>query len=286
MKSKTSPVTIAVLGPQGTFSEEAARLSFGGISDLELQFFGTIDDVFSQVEQNKVYFAVVPVENSTEGSVNRTLDRFVEQLEQSSERFSLQVMGEVMLRVSHHLLSCAQNAEEIQQVFAHQQSLAQCRRWLTQNLPSAQLISVSSNGEGARLAVSTRDSAAIASRRTAEIYRLPIRFSQIEDEPDNTTRFWVLGNEQVGPSGRDKTSLLLTVSNRPGILYQALEPFARYGIDLIKIESRPSRRSRWDYVFFIDIDGHAERPDVVSALQELQTRISRLRVLGSYPRSE
>lgn len=274
-------LTVAVLGPQGTFTEEAARRYFGPAAEVFL--FDSVEDVFEAVEQKKVNFAVVPVENSTEGSVTRTLDRFVEHVGGSPKMDSVQVIAEIMLRVRHHLLSRCSSIEEIREVFAHQQALAQCRKWLKERLSSARAISVSSNAEGARLAALTPFSAAIAGEKTAELYQLLILNSNIEDEPNNTTRFWILGHERPMASGEDKTSLLITVSNRPGILYQALEPFARLGIDLVKIESRPSKKSSWDYVFFIDINGHSEKPDVVQALQELEARVSQVHVLGSYP---
>lgn len=278
-----SKLIVAALGPQGTFTEEAARNYFGPA--VEVSLFDCVEDVFEAIEQKKVNFAVVPVENSTEGSVTRTLDRFVEHVGDYSKVDSLQVIAEVMLRVRHHLLSQCSSIEEVREVFAHQQALAQCRKWLKNHLPGAQTTSVSSNAEGARLAAMSPFTAAIAGEKATELYQLSILNSNIEDEPNNTTRFWVLGHQRQAASGNDKTSLLITVSNRPGILYQALEPFARLGIDLVKIESRPSRRSSWDYVFFIDIDGHSDRTDVTQALRELESRVSQVQVLGSYPRS-
>jgi len=277
-------LTIAALGPEGTFTQEAACAHFG----QEILLFSSIEEVFSAVEEKRVDYGVVPVENSTEGTVTRTLDRFIEYLDRSDEKLaSLQVTGEIMYPIQHNLLSQCSALHEVREVYAHQQGLAQCRAWLMRYLPHVQLVSVSSNAEGARRASLIPGTAAIAGQKAAELYGLSILYRAIQDDLDNTTRFWVLGHQKNPAAGssvvNDKTSLLITVLNRPGILYQALEPFARHGIDMLSIQSRPSRKSQWDYVFFIDVKGHCERPDLAAALEDLRKKVARVKVLGSYP---
>lgn len=288
--SSDKKVTIAALGPEGTFTQEAAWAHFG----QEILLFSSIEEVFLAVEEKRVHYGVVPVENSTEGTVTRTLDRFVEHLDRSpnySPNYSnekldtLQVTAEIMYPIRHNLLSRCGALHEVREVYAHQQGLAQCRDWFMRHLPHVQLVSVSSNAEGARRASLTSGTAAIAGEKAAQLYGLSILYRNIQDDPDNTTRFWVLGHQKNSAAGNDKTSLLITVLNRPGILYQALEPFARHGIDMISIQSRPSRKSQWDYVFFIDVKGHCERPELAAALKELSEKVARVKVLGSYPSS-
>ena len=267
------PLTVAFLGPVGTFTQQAAYKHFGHA--IQAQPYPAIDEIFRAVEGGACQFGVVPVENSTEGVITHTLDSFL--------RSPLLIAGEVALRIHHNLMGKQQDLRAVRKVFSHQQSLAQCRQWLDRCLPHAERFSASSNAEAARLAALDPDSAAIAGEVAAELYGLTILERNIEDEPDNTTRFLVVGRQAVGPTGLDKTSLLVSTRNSPGALYQTLEPFARYGISMSKIESRPSRRGAWDYVFFIDVEGHAQDEALAQALPELAKNVSMLKVLGSYP---
>ena len=266
-------MTIAFLGPEGTFTQAAALKHFG--HSVQTTPLATIGDVFREVESGAASYGVVPVENSSEGVVNHTLDEFIQS--------SLKICGEVTLRIHHHLLSRSPSLDDVQKVYAHQQALAQCRKWLDTHLPRVDLVDVSSNAEAARRAVEEPHTAAIASEAAAEIYGLDILQRNIEDEPDNTTRFLVIGRRETPPSGVDKTSLLIYTDNRPGALYSILEPIARNGISMSRIESRPSRQGMWNYVFFIDIEGHVEDEKVARALQELEQTANIVKVLGSYP---
>jgi len=219
----------------------------------------------------------VPVENSTEGVVNHTLDMFMQS--------SLVICGEVDLRVHHHLLGHSQERSSLKRIYSHQQSLAQCREWLDVRLPGVERVAVSSNAEAARRAAGEEQVAAIASNIAADIYGLEILEANIEDNPDNTTRFLIIGRESVASSGDDKTSLLVSMPNKPGALHQMLEPFAENAISMSRIESRPSRLANWEYVFFIDINGHVDDKKVTQCLDALREKTSMLKVLGSYPRA-
>jgi chorismate mutase/prephenate dehydratase len=274
------PLTVAYLGPEGTFTQQAALKHFG--QAMQGRSVASIDEVFRQVDRRDCQFGVVPVENSTEGVITQTLDCFL--------RYPLLIVGEVILRIHHNLMGSRADsmdgaARSIRRVYSHQQSLAQCRAWLDQNLPHAERISVSSNAEAARRVVDESDALAIAGETAAEIYGLHILRSRIEDEPGNTTRFGVIGHNAVGATGCDKTSLLVSTPNTPGALYNTLEPFARFKISMSKIESRPSRRENWDYVFFIDVEGHRSDAALAAALDALQDCVNSLNVLGSYPRA-
>jgi chorismate mutase / prephenate dehydratase len=274
------PLTVAFLGPGGTFSQQAALKHFGRA--MQGKGVGGIEDVFRQVDCKDCQFGVVPVENSTEGVITQTLDCFL--------HYPLLIVGEVILRIHHNLMGSRPGlldggTHSIRRVYSHQQSLAQCRAWLDKNLPHVERISVSSNAEAASRAADESDALAIAGETAAEIYGLHILRSRIEDEPGNTTRFWVIGHNPVGPTGCDKTSLLVSTPNTPGALYNTLEPFARFNISMSKIESRPSRRENWDYVFFIDVEGHRSDSGLTAALEALQGRVNNLNVLGSYPRA-
>lgn len=269
------PLAVAFLGPEGTFTQQAAYKHFGHA--VVAAPFPAIDEIFRAVESGACQYGVVPVENSTEGVITHTLDSFL--------RSPLLIAGEVILRIHHNLMSRLTDPKDIRQVFSHQQSLAQCREWLDHYLPNVERTSVSSNGEAARLAAVTPDSAAIAGQVAAELYGLGILERNIEDEPDNTTRFLVIGRHPVGPTGNDKTSLLVSTRNYPGALYHTLEPFARYKLSMSKIESRPSRRGAWDYVFFIDVEGHQQDRALADALKVLENDVVMLKILGSYPRA-
>ncbi len=269
------PLQVAFLGPEGTFTQAAALKHFG--HSVRTQPLSSISDVFQEVENDKADFGVVPVENSSEGVVNHTLDMFISS--------SLQICGEVSLRIHHNLLGKPQAMEEIRTVFSHQQSLAQCRNWLDRHLPYVERVAVGSNAEAARLAAETAHAAAIAGETAAELYDLDILARNIEDEPDNTTRFLVIGRHNGGPSGDDKTSLMVTTRNEAGGLYRLLAPLAERGVSMTRIESRPSRRGNWDYVFFIDLLGHRDEPEVAKALAALQRLAGMYKELGSYPRA-
>ena len=269
------PLQVAYLGPDGSFTQAAALKQFGG--SVELQSMSTIADVFHAVETGNASYGVVPVENSTEGMVSHTLDRFINS--------PLKINGEVSLRIHHYLLSKSTQLADIKTVYAHPQALAQCRMWLAEHLPNCELVAVSSNSEAAKQVASEPDAAAIAANRAAEIYDLSVLASNIEDEADNTTRFIVIGSQDVGPSGADKTALLVSTKNKPGALQILLKPLADSGISMTRIESRPSRKGIWEYVFFIDIEGHCQDEAVANALQLLEKESSMCRVLGSYPKA-
>ncbi len=275
--AQQEPLRIAYLGPEGTFTQQAVQRHFGHSNDT-IAVAG-IEDVFQQVESKEADFGVVPIENSTQGVVSHTLDIFA-----TSE---LKICGEITLRVHQNLLSHASDLGKIERIYSHQQSLSQCRRWIQQHLPTAECIAVSSNAEAARRARYSPDAAAIASRAAASIYNLPIKFSAIEDQQDNSTRFLVLGRGLFAASGADKTTLLMATAegDGPGDLYSLLEPLNRHNINMTRIESRPSRESTWGYVFFIDVLGHAEREPLRSVLAELGKSSSMVRVLGSYPQA-
>jgi chorismate mutase/prephenate dehydratase len=275
--AQQEPLKVAFLGPEGTFTQQAVFKQFGhSVRALALP---TIEDVFHEVESGAADFGVVPIENSTEGTVNHTLDRFLIS--------PLNICGEVELRIHQYLMGRMNSLEQVQRLCTHQQSLAQCRQWLDEHLPHVERIAVSSNAEGARRARDEQGTAAIAPQAAAEVYGLDVLVAEIEDRPDNTTRFLVVGNKTFRPSGQDKTTLLVSQrkTDAPGALYLLLEPLARNAISMTRIESRPSRRGKWDYVFFIDIEGHAEDEAVAAALADLKRRASLFRVLGSYPRA-
>jgi chorismate mutase/prephenate dehydratase len=270
------PMTIAYLGPEGTFTQAAAQKHFGhAVRTLPLV---TIDEVFREVEAGAVHYGVVPVENTTEGMVNTTLDSFIES--------RLRVCGEVELRIHHHLLvSQVTRPEAISRIYSHQQSLGQCRKWLDAHYPRAERIAVSSNAEAARRLKDEWHAAAIAGDVAAEIYGLKMLASNIEDNPYNTTRFLIVGRDTVASSGQDKTSILVSTRNRPGALHDLLEPFHRFGISLTRLETRPAPTGNWAYVFFIDFEGHETDSKVQQILAELERNAVYVKRLGSYPRA-
>ncbi len=268
------PMHIAFLGPEGTFTQAAALKHFGhSVISVPL---GAIDEVFREVESGAAHYGVVPVENSTEGMINHTLDMFMDS--------SAKICGEVQLRIHHHLLANEGAIEsKINRVYSHQQSLAQCRQWLDSHWKNIERVAVSSNAEAARRVKDEPRSAAIAGDMAAELYGLTKVAGNIEDRPDNTTRFLIIGKESVPPSGKDKTSILVSMRNKPGALYQLLEPFHRHNISLTRIETRPSPRGTWAYVFYIDFEGHATDSNVQAVLEEISQEAVELKVLGSYP---
>lgn len=268
-----APMTVAYLGPEGTFTEAAALKRFG--TAVQGQSCATIDDVFRAVESGAVQYGVVPVENSTEGAIGRTLDLFLQS--------GLKICGEVMLAIHQCLLSTQCDMTEIQTVYSHPQSLGQCQGWLNVNLPHAARIPVSSNAEAARLAAEQANSAAIAGSQAALHFKLQVCVENIEDDARNATRFLVLGNQHVAPSGLDKTSLVLSAVNRPGAVHDLLVPLAKHGVSMTKFESRPSRSGVWEYVFYVDIEGHQADSKVAAALAELRQSAAFIKILGSYP---
>ncbi len=275
--AQQEPLKIAFLGPEGTFTQQAVFKHFGhSVRALPL---GTINEVFQEVQAGHADFGVVPIENSTEGTVNNTLDMFISS--------PLKICGEIELRIQQHLMGQMQDLKKIVRVCSHQQSLAQCRSWLDENLAGIELIPVSSNAEGARRARDEKGTAAIAGQAAAEVYGLKVIVANIEDQADNTTRFFVIGRKLFNPSGTDRTTLMFSAgdTDSPGALHRLLEPFARLKISLTRIESRPSRKKKWDYVFFIDAEGHADAEPLKSALEALKGQASLFRVLGSYPRA-
>jgi chorismate mutase/prephenate dehydratase len=270
-----APIKVAYLGPEGTYTQGAALKHFGHSVTALAQ--GTIEDVFHTVETGVADYGVVPVENSIEGMISHTLDSFFTS--------PLKICGEIHLRIRHQLLSKAANVSDIGRVVSHAQSLAQCRRWLTQHLPNAELITASSNAEAVRQIRGDPESAAIAGAAAGELYDVPVLRADIEDDAGNTTRFLVIGRQDTPPSGEDKTSLMVSNPNKPGALHRILTPLSEHGVSMTRIESRPAKTALWEYVFFIDIEGHAGDPNVRTALDKLEAEAGFLRLLGSYPRA-
>ena len=269
------PLDVAYLGPEGTFTQQAVLKHFGNAVKAIPE--ATINDIFTTVENGGCQFGVVPVENSTEGVISYTFDRFLSS--------PLNICGEVEIQIHQNLMGLVDNKAQITEIFSHQQSLAQCRQWLDKHFPNVKLTAVNSNAEAARLASIHKHSAAIAGRAAAELYHLKIFEKNIEDETNNTTRFIIIGKQTSTSTGKDKTSLVVSTGNQPGALHKILEPLARFGIGMVHIESRPSRQGLWDYVFFIDIEGHCEDEQVVKALEILKENVSMIKLLGSYPRA-
>lgn len=267
--------SVAFLGPSHTFSHMAALRLFG--TSVEFHPMVSVSDIFTEVERRRVDYGVVPVESAMGGGVSDTLDRFL---------FSdLQIINEIMLHVTQNLIAkCPLDA--IRRIYSKDQSFVQCRSWLKANLPTAELVSTSSTAEAARIAAQEEGVAAIASTLAAEAHDLNIVAAGIEDAPHNYTRFFVIGRQKTNPSGRDKTSVLLSVKDRPGALYSLLLPFASAGVNLTRIESRPSRKKPWEYVFFIDMVGHVEDLVVRKAIEEIGDLCDEIKVLGSYPAGE
>ncbi|MEO8037915.1 MAG: prephenate dehydratase [Betaproteobacteria bacterium] len=266
-------LTIAYLGPRGTYSEEAVNKQFGAAA--QPRACASIAEVFRSVEAGQTGYGVVPVEKSTEGSIGSTLDLLLGS--------PLRICGEVLLPIHHCLLSNASDFAGVTVVFAHAQSLGQCNGWLARQLPAAERVPVASNAEAARRSAAEPGSAAIASRAAGGLYSLGLLAENIEDEPNNTTRFLVIAEQDAAPSGRDKTSIAMSTQNRPGAMHELLEPLADLGVSMTKLESRPSRTGLWEYTFFMDLEGHQEDPVVREALAAVRERAAFLKVLGSYP---
>ncbi len=269
------PVRVAYLGPEGTFTQQASLKHFG--HSAVCVPLAAIDEVFREVEAGAVNYGVVPVENSSEGVVTHTLDSFINS--------PLQICGEVVLRIHHHLLCSEQTEKEtITRIYSHSQSLGQCRKWLDGHWPLAERVAVNSNAEAARRAQNESGSAAIAGDMAADRYALCRLAEKIEDEPDNSTRFLIIGKDRVTLSGEDKTSLVVSMRNKPGSLHRLLTPFYCYDIDLTRIETRPARAGAWSYVFFVDFKGHRDDPKVKHVLGEVEGLVGELKILGSYPK--
>jgi chorismate mutase/prephenate dehydratase len=271
--AQQEPLKVGYLGPEGTFSQQAVHKHFGhSAHGMPLT---SIEEVFEEVEAGNADFGVVPVENSTQGTIQSTLDMFLTS--------PLKICGEVELRVHQHLLSRSGRIEDIERIYSHPQSFAQTKAWLRSNLPLVEKIPVSSNAEAARRARNADDAAAIGGAAAGNVYGLKIVAGPIEDHPDNTTRFLVLGRELFPTSGHDRTSLLIFIKDEPGALYNVLSPFARHGLSMNRIESRPSHNRLWEYAFFVDIGGHVHDPAMKAAIDELKGYAEDVKVLGSYP---
>lgn len=264
---------VAYLGPAGTFSQQAVFKHFG--HEVEALAESDIDACFQAVETGRAEFAVVPVENSTEGAIGRTLDLIVTS--------RLKICGEVMLPIHQTLMRKHGGLGGIQRVYGHAQSLAQCQQWLARHLPGAERISVVSNSEGARRAAAEPDAATLGSEAAAALYGLEVIEARVEDEASNTTRFLVLGQNEAAPSGRDKTSLVMSTRNEPGAVVKLLQPLADAGISMSRLESRPARSGNWEYLFFVVCEGHRQDATLAAALAEIESRAAFLKILGSYP---
>lgn len=271
-----APMKVAFLGPKATFSHLATLQQFG--LSAELVPLKSIPAVFEEVAKGRALYGVVPVENSTEGVVTHTLDMFMES--------GLLINAEVLLEVHHDLLSRTGRLEDIKKVYSHPQPIAQCRHWLEENLPNVPLVDVASTAVAAQIVAEDYSGAAIASELAAGMYDLKVVRSRIEDQVNNFTRFLVIGKKLTDKSGDDKTSLMFSVKDEVGILYRMLEPFAKRGLNLSKIESRPLKKKAWEYIFFLDLLGHISEPAVAEAVEELKGCCQFVKVLGSYPRAK
>ncbi len=268
-------IKVAYLGPAGTFTELAATKHFG--TAVSTAPFGLIPEVFRQVEAGMADYGVVPIENSTGGIVSNTLDRFINS--------PLKICGEVKLVIHQNLMHVSGDMDDIRLIYSHEQSLMQCRDWLDRNYPGIERVAVTSNAEAARLAAEDSNAAAIAGENAANLYDLKIVSPHIEDSPNNMTRFLVIGNEEIPASGNDRTSLMISTRNRSGALYHLLEPIKRHGLDMTRIESRPALDTQWDYIFFLDLNGHISSDKMQLAMKDLEAEAEYIRVLGSYSKA-
>lgn len=272
--SLEEPMKVAFLGPLATFTHVATMQQFGLSAQLVPQ--KSIPAVFDEVLRGRAHYGVVPVENSNEGIVSHTLDMFMDS--------DLKINAEILLEISHDLLSRSGELSQVRKVVSHPQALAQCRAWLEENLPDLPLVDVASTALAAQLVAEDETAAAIASEQAGNLYGLKVVKRKIEDNPNNFTRFLVIGRNTPTRSGKDKTSIMFSIKDEPGILYRMLEPFSVRGVNLCKIESRPLRKKAWEYIFFLDLDGHVEEENIQAALDELKQYCQFLKVLGSYPR--
>ncbi len=267
------PIKIAYLGPEFTFTHLASMKKFG--SSVDYTSCDTITDVFAEVEKSKADYGVVPIENSIDGAVTHTQDMFIES--------GLKICSEVYLEISHNLLSRESDRKKIKKVYSKSQVFAQCRLWLESNLPGVELVEVSSTAKAAEIVSRERNSACIASELAAKKYNLKIISPSIEDSVHNVTRFLIIGKVEAKPTKKDKTSIMFSVKDRSGALHDILIPFKRYGINMTKIESRPSKVRAWEYYFFVDLEGHYHDVKVAKALKELKKSSTFIKILGSYP---
>ena len=272
-RSLEEPLSVAYLGPQGTFSEMALAKQFG--ASVQAQPCGSIDEVFRAAETGAAQYAVVPVENSTDGAIGRTLDLLL--------ATPLKICAEVVLRVQQNLMARGASMKGIRKVYSHPQSLAQCHGWLAQHLPGAQRVPQASNAEAARMAAKEKSAAAIGPEIAAERYKLKVLARAIEDDPRNRTRFLVLGSHDAGPSGKDRTSLVMTTHNRPGSLHELIASFSTHGVNMSRLESRPARTGQWEYYFYVDLEGHQQDEKLAKAVAELRDKAPFVKVFGSYP---
>jgi chorismate mutase/prephenate dehydratase len=273
--SLEKPLKIAYLGPEATFTHFAALKRFG--SQVKYIACNSIADVFLEVEKNSADYGVVPIENTIEGAVSHTLDMFIDS--------DLKICAQTILDVAHNLLANCPKIK-IRRIYSNPQVFGQCRIWLQENLPEVEKIEVSSTTRAAQIAAKEKNSACIASLLAAKIYKLRVVAADIEDSPHNITRFLIIGKTDVEATGKDKTSIMFSIKDRVGALHDMLVPFKKYGINLTKIESRPSKKKAWDYYFFVDFVGHRNNPQVKKALQELENKCRFLKILGSYPPGE
>jgi chorismate mutase/prephenate dehydratase len=273
--SLEQPLKVAFLGPQATYTHVAAMQQFG--LSAQLVPLKNISSIFEEVSRGRASYGVVPVENSNEGVVSHTLDMFM-----SSD---LKIIAEILLPVSHDLLNLSGQTDDIRRVVSHPQALGQCRSWLEENLADIPLVEAASTATAAQQAAEDASVAAIASEAAASLYGLRVVKHKIEDNPNNFTRFLIIGKEMQGPSGNDKTSIMFSVKDQAGVLYHMLEPFSKRDINLAKIESRPTKGKAWEYIFFLDMEGHVQEEKIAAALEELQTHCQFLKVLGAYPKA-
>ncbi len=271
--SLEAPLKVSYLGPQGTYTQAATQSHFGN-SILSVPK-SNVEDVFYSVEQRESHYGVVPVENSTQGIVSSTLDMFMNS--------NLKISGEIEIPIHHNILSKSEKFSEIKKVYAHPQSFSQCRTWLEKNLPKAEKINASSNAEAALIASKEKSTAAIASEIAAEIYGLGILSRSLEDSHNNSTRFLVIGDRDTEPSGADKTTIIVSTKNDSGALYNLLEPLSKHRVSMTRIESRPSRNNNWEYLFYLDLNGHIKDQSLMKASEEIKKQASLYRFLGSYP---
>ena len=264
---------VSYLGPEGTFSEMAVSRNFGAA--VEGIPCATIDDVFRKAESGNAHYAVVPVENSTEGAIGRTLDLLL--------TTTLRICGEVVLRVRQNIMTRDGTLDGVTRVYSHPQSLGQCNSWLLQNLPNAERVPLSSNAEAARQAAGEAHCAAIGPENAATRYGLKIVAGGIEDDSRNKTRFLVLGNQATRATGRDRTSLVMTAPNQPGAVHALITPFAQHGVSMSRIESRPARTGEWEYYFYVELEGHQADPALAAALEQVKAKAPFMKVFGSYP---
>lgn len=271
--SLEKPLNIGYLGPEGTFTEEATIKHFGGSAHRTP--IRTIDEIFHAVESGKYDFGVVPIENSTEGAVNQTLDCFLSA--------NVYICGETELKIHQNLMSNETDLKAIKTLYAHPQSLAQCRSWIEEHLPHVEQIATNSNAGAVERAAKEAGTAALGGKQAAEVYNIPILEKNIEDNLTNSTRFLIIGSKRIPASGNDKTTILVSANDRPGLLLHLIAPLSKYNITMTRIESRPSKNSNWSYVFFIDVLGHFEEHGLKLALKEIEDVSSFFKVLGSYP---